>query len=791
MLKNYLAIAWRNLRSNRGTATINLLGLTIGLASCMLILLYVRFELSYDRFHPESEKVFRVLTIDEALGVTSNEVGITLPALAEAMKQEFPEVTQSVRMSPFSNQVEKEEQRYNLDDVWLAEPSFQEIWDFGIIYGKGKDALDQPNTALISATTARNIFKQEDVVGESLTVAGREVQITGVLPDAPSNSHLHYDLVVSMLPSVADSNRAQFLNSWNSISLMSYVKLADPGREVTVEQQMEGLIRSHDVGENFKVTLQPLKDVHLGSSGIIFDFYNQEKGDRAYVFTLLIVALSVLLIAAFNYMNLATARSARRAREVGLRKTIGARRSQLMSQFVMEAVLLCLMAFIGAVALAAVVGEWSGLSLPTNPALFLLHDWPLLLMMLGGTLLLGFAAGSYPAFLLSGYQPAQVLRGSFQRSKKGIWLRRTLVTVQFAASTAMIVGTVVVYQQLDLLRNMDKGFEPEQVLTLNLNSQALSQNYEQLRNELNAIPGVKGIATTGSMPGQPYGRNGIAPEGYEGDDVWIVSVTSMDEHYLDIMGMEVVEGRGFDPSFGQDSVGRVLINEAMAQALGWEEPIGKMIEAGPNDMTVAGVVKDFHFGGMKHQIEPLMMFYQPGANGTVAVKVQTENLEATLSAIESAWGKVNPQDPFEYQFFDEEFAQQFDQERNFARLAIIFTWLAIFIACLGLLGLSAFAAEQRTKEIGIRKVLGASIPQLMTLLSKELAILVGISALVALPIAAYVMEDWLSGYAYRIDLPWWVFALGVVGALAIALLTNAYHALRTARGNPVKALRSE
>ena len=792
MLKNYLAIAWRNLRSSRGTAAINLLGLTIGIASCLLILLYVRYEWGYDRFHPEADKIFRVLTIDEALGVTSNEVAITLPALAEVMREEFPEVTQSLRISFAGSQVEKDQQRFNLDDVWRVEPSFQEMLGFGTLHGPQKEALAQPNTAIISARTAQKVFQREDVVGESLNVNGEDVQITAVLPNAPDQSHLQYDLLVSMLPSAADSNRAQYLNSWGSISMISYVKLANPGQEKEVEARMEELIRRHDVGENFRVTLQPLTEVHLGSDGIIFDSYNYNKGDRAYVLTLLLIAICVLLIAAFNYMNLATARSARRAKEVGLRKTIGANRMQLISQFMLEAIMLCLIAFIAALGLASLVGHWVTFSLPTNPTQYLLKDWPLLLGMLGGVILLGLAAGSYPAFLLSAYRPIQVLRGSFQRSKQGIWLRRVLVTVQFAASTAMIVGTVVVYQQLSLLQGMDKGFDPEQVLTFNLNSQSLRQNYERLSNDLRQIPGVTEVATVGSMPGQTYGRNRVEPEGYEGEDTWIVSVTSMDEHFIPLMEMEVIAGRGFDPSFGQDSVGRVLVNQAMVQALGWEgDAIGKQFGQGENAIQVAGVVKDFHFGGLQHQIEPLMMFYQPGANRTVALRVEAAQMEATLEQIEAVWGKINPQDPFEYQFFDEEFAQQFTQEQNFARLAVTFTWLAIFIACLGLLGLSAFAAEQRTKEIGIRKILGASIPQLMTLLSRELALIVGMAALLALPVAAYLMEDWLSGYAYRIDLPWWVFGLALFGALAIALLTNAYHALQISRRNPVRALRQE
>jgi putative ABC transport system permease protein len=792
MIRNYLRIAWRNLRSNRGTAAINLLGLTIGLASCLVILLYVRYESSFDGFHRDADRMYRVITIDRALGVSSNEVAITLPALAQEMQAVFPEVEDQVRMNNLGTQVEHDLQRYTLDHIWAATPSFQTMFDFGLIKGDPKTALAQPHTALISESAARLIFNTTEVTGQTLRHNETDLLITGVMPDAPPQSHLAYDLVISMLPTQADTNLAQYLNSWHSISMVSYVKLRDPSLAAAVEANMEALIRQHDVGANFSVILQPLADVHLGSSDIIFDGYNQHKSDRSYVYTLLVVALFVLLIAAFNYMNLATARSARRAREVGLRKVIGARRAQLMTQFMVEAVLLCLLACGLALALTGAVGELVSLPLPSNPVQMLLADWPLLLLLIGGCVLLGVASGSYPAFMLSGYQPIAVLKGSFARSGQGLWLRRALVTLQFAASTALIIGTVIVYQQLALLRTMDKGFDPEQVLTFTLGDQALAESYEQLATELRQLPGVLALATGSSLPGQGFGRNGIHPEGQSDDDIWIVSVTSVDDHFLDLMGMSLAEGRHFDPAMGTDSVGAVLINETMASKLGWTgEAPGKRIEAGPNRMRVVGVVKDFHFGNMRHQIEPLMLFYQAGANYNVAVRVKADGLPQTLAAMADTWQQVNPDFPWEYEFLDEAFGQQFERERDVARLVVVFTWLAIFIACLGLLGLSAFAAEQRTKEIGIRKVLGASPQQLVSLLSRELTLLVLVAALVAMPLAWYLMQDWLAGYAYHIDMPWWVFPLATISALAIALLTNAYHAIRTAHRNPVHALRSE
>lgn len=792
MLKSYLTIAFRNILKNKGTSLINLLGLTIGLASCLLIFIYVRAELSFDQFHSKADDLYRIVTIDEALGVTSNHVAITMPALAAQMKEEFPEVANSCRMSGFyANQIVKDDETYALDDLWLAEPSFLEMFDFKLLSGDRKSAITEPNTAILSEETALRIFNTTDVIGEMVEINEQPVRINGILENAPDNSHLQYDLVLSMTPAQTDSNRTQFLNAWNRISMISYLELASAPASTGLTDKMETMIRQHDVGDNFKVTLQSLEDIHLGSSEIIFDNYNTRKSDAGYVYTLLIVAIFVLMIAAFNYMNLATARSTKRAKEVGLRKVIGAKKQQLVIQFISEAVLLCLSALVMAIGIAGLVGEWLQLPLPANPVVYLFQDWPFLLAVLLGVVTLGVASGSYPAFMLSSFQPVKVLKGNFGSSAKGLWLRRALVVMQFAASTAMIIGTVIVYQQLSLLQNKDKGFDPQQIVTFSLSSREELEQFDALSNELDQVSGVVGLATAGSMPGDGYGRNGINPEGYPEEDVWIVSVTSIDEHFIPVMGMEMADGRNFSPEFATDSTQSVLINEAMAEALGWSgEAVGKTITAG-QDLRVAGVVKDFHFNIMKHQIEPLMMYYNPGGNRAVTLKVDSKTLSETMREVESKWAAVNPGVPFEYTFFDEEFAQQFESEQYFSRLVLIFTWLAIFIACLGLLGLSAFAAEQRTKEIGVRKVLGATTGGLVQLLSRELSLLVVIAAALAIPVSWYVMSGWLENYFYRIDMPWWVFPSAIVVALMIALLTNAYHAIRTAQANPVKALRSE
>ena len=470
MLSNYLKIAVRTLIRNRGTSLINIIGLAIGLASCILIFLYVRFELSFDQFHKESDNIYRVLTIDEALGVTSNLVGITLPSLGETMKNELPQVVNSVRMNGGGGRTlfRYEDETFYSEDLKYVEPSFLEIFDYQWLEGDEGDALHRPSTGLLSQTMAKKVFGEEKALGKVLRLEnGREVEITGILADAPANSHLEYDLLVSRVPAEGDSNIVQYLQSWNSISMITYVQLAEGAEEEFIEEKMEEIIRQHDVGDNFSVTLQPLKDVHLKSSGILFDGgYNEDKTDRGYVITLMVVAFFIILIASFNFMNLSTARSSNRAREVGMRKVLGAVRQQLIFQFLGESVLLCIISLILAIGLIALVDDLAPLPLDEHLLVYLFRDKGLLFSTIGGTILLGLVSGSYPALLLSGFKPVKVLKGKFLSSSSGIWLRRSLVVVQFTASIGMIIGTMIVYKQLNMIKSQDKGFNPEQIVTL-------------------------------------------------------------------------------------------------------------------------------------------------------------------------------------------------------------------------------------------------------------------------------------------------------------------------------------
>ncbi len=793
MLKNYFKIAFRSLLKSRGTSFINILGLSIGMACCLVIFLFVQNELSYDRFHSKSEDIFRVLTIDEALGVSSSLVGITLPALGEAMEDQFPEVVNRVRMMPQGRQlINYEQQGFYTQHFAYAEPSLFEVFDFKLLDGDTDNALKAPNTVVFSESMAKRTFGDDDPIGKRIDIGNQQgLEVVAVMKDITENSHLDFDVIVSMEQADTTSGFAQFLRSWQSISMVTYVQLNQSGSEANVEDKMEELIRANDVGDNFKVTLQPLKDAHLKSSGILFENYNLNKTDEGYVYTLAAVGLFVILIASFNFMNLSTARSANRAQEVGVRKVFGAFRQQLITQFMVESVIISFVSLMVAFLLVSVLGSVVNLPFEENLMLHFLSEPSWVAGAAIFTLLLGLFSGSYPALMLSGFNPISILRGSFKTSTKGVLLRKGLVIFQFTISIVMIIGTTIVYDQLQHLRNADKGFDTEQIVTLNIGHPSLQQSIPVPKNKLEQNPNILSTARTAGMPGRTFGRRGVVPEGASQEDTWIVSVLSFDESYVDLMGMEMVEGRMFDQEIPSDQQESILINEAMAKELGWNDPVGRKIGFGQNQQTIIGVVKDFHFASMRFKIEPLVMFFNPNGGGNLAIKFRTSQAAATMDFVQTAWQETYPNSPIEYRFFDEEFGQQYASDERFGRLVFSFTWLAIFIACLGLLGLSAFTAEQKIKEIGVRKVLGASVSGIVVLLSRQFTRLILLAMVVAMPLAYFMMDRWLSDFAYRVDINLLWFLVSAGAALLIAILTISLQSVRAALANPAKSLRYE
>ena len=793
MIKNYVKVAFRSLLKSRTTSFINVLGLSIGMACCIIIFLFVNREMSYDKFHSKSKNIFRVLTIDEALGVSSSLVGITLPALSPVMEDNYPEVVNKVRMLPQGRQLfNYEQQGFYTENFAYAEPSLFEVFDFELIQGNKEAALAAPNTVVFSESMAKRTFGDDDPIGKRIDIGNqRGLEVVAVMKDVTENSHLNFDVVVSMIQADTASGFARFLSSWQNIAMVTYVELNDPANEENVEAKMETTIRDNNVGDNFSVTLQPLMDVHLKSKDILYENYNLNKTDIGYVFTLAAVGVFVILIASFNFMNLSTARSVNRAQEVGVRKVFGALRGQLINQFMVESIIIAFVSFLIALVIVASFGSLVNLPFDQNLATLFVSNpiW-----LIGGilfTLFLGLLSGSYPALMLSNYTPTSILRGTFKTSTKGVILRKGLVIFQFTISIVMIIGTTIVYEQLQLLRNADKGFDTEQVVTLNVGDPGLQQNLAVLKNKLEQNPSILKIARTQGMPGRTFGRRGVTPEGAAPEDQWIVSVLTYDETFIDLMGMEIVDGRSFDMEIQTDQQQGILINEAMARELGWNEPVGKHLTFGQNEMTILGVVKDFHFASMRHKIEPLAMFFNPDGGGNMAVKFSANNASEAMEFVQTSWDEIFPNSPIEYRFFDEEFGQQYESDERFGKLVFSFTWLAIFIACLGLFGLSAFTAEQKTKEIGVRKVLGASVSGIVALLSKEFTKLIVVAMVFASPIAYYMMQIWLKDFAYRVDINWFWFVASALGALLIALLTVSFQSVKAAMINPAKSLRCE
>ncbi|UII34682.1 ABC transporter permease [Fulvivirga ulvae] len=797
MFKNYFLTALRSLRKSKVFTFINVIGLAIGMACCLVIFIYVKNELSYDDFHSKSDRIFRFYTIDEALGVTSNNVGITEPVMPAAAKKEIPEIENTTRILTQGRlRVEVGDDFVYTEDAKSVESSFFEIFDYKLLDPAAAEAFKEPRKAILTQAMSKKIFGDEAALGKVLQINDQDWEVVGLMEDNRQNSHLKLDLLLSLYPSLADSSLAQYLDSWQGLGMVGYAVLNDASSEETVEAKLKDLALKNDAPEFWVPQLQPLEDVHLDSSGILFDGYNEAKGDITYVYSLSAVAFFVLLIAAFNFMNLATAQSSSRAKEVGVRKVLGAFRYNLIWQHLGESLLICSMAAVLAVLLVLLLAPYIDLNINTSLTDFIFGRPDVYLTIAGATLAIGILAGLYPAFVLSKFEPVKILRGRFQTSRSGILLRKVLVVAQFAASITMIIGTLLIYQQLQFIKNKSLGFDKEQIVNFQMNDPGMEQSMPAFRERLMQFDNVEAVSTSSNMPGRTFGRTGITPEGAADDEQnWIVSALSFDEHYLNVMGMSVVEGRNYSPESGTDQQEAIIVNEALIEQIGWEDPIGKKLRFGNNsERTIIGVVKNFHFASMKHSIEPLIMFYNPNANSNLSVRIKGDVREA-MNTIEKEWSTTYAQYPFEYQFFDEEFDNLFKNDENFSELITGFTWLAIFIACLGLFGLSAYMAEQRTKEIGVRKVMGSSISQIVQLLSKEFVLLIILAMVVAWPVAFFAIKSWLGDFQYRIDLFAFeniaIFLLSGAIALGIGLLTVSYQSIVAAMVNPVKSLRSE
>lgn len=811
MLKNYFKIAWRNLVRNRVFSAINIAGLAIGLASCMLISLYVIDELSFDRFHEKSNRIVRTTFKGTMQGGIINE-SHAMPPTAAALKADYPEVLEATRLRQGGRPlVLLNNKLYNDEKLAYVDSNFFSVFTLPFIAGSPKTALLEPNTIVLSETTARKYFGKTDVVGKTVNFKdwNKTLRVTGVMKDIPSNSHFRFDLLGSM----ASLDEAKS-TSWMTSEFFTYLVLPKGYDYKKLEAKLPATIDKYispqlkqsmgvtmaefrKQGNNLELRLQPLTDIHLRSD---FQYDLDANGDITYVYIFGAVAVMMLLIACINFMNLSTAGSSKRAREVGVRKVMGSDKSELVGQFLTESILLTSLAMVLAILLAIVAlpvfNELSGKNLSLK--------WDavprLIPALIGFGLFVGIFAGSYPAFFLSSFKPITVLKGGssvikFSSSGKSFNLRSGLVVFQFFMSIILIVGTTVVFQQLQFIRNKKLGYNKDQVIVIPVWS--LGKNMEAFREGLTHDSRVANVSLSGYVPAGPSDNNNftVNPDG-KTDRMVKTLRYEVDYNYLSTLGMEMARGRNFSKEFGMDSTA-IIINETAVRTFGWtpENAMDRIITRNDNEgkkatYHVIGIVKDFHFRSMHEQIGPLVMTLNNGW-GWMMVKARSAEVSGLLASMKSNWDGFHSDMPFSYTFLDERFNETYKAEQKTGQILGTFAGLTIFVACLGLFGLATFTAEQRTKEIGVRKVLGASVAGIIALLSRDFLKLVIIALLIATPAAWWLMDRWLEEFAYKIDVTWWMFALAGALSVLVALCTISYQSVKAALMNPVESLRSE
>lgn len=811
MLFNNLKIAWRTLVKNKFFSVLNILGLATGMACFLLIALYVTDELSYDRFHKKADRIYRINS-DILFGGNSMTLAVTSDMMGSAIKKDYPEVEEFTRVynSNGSKLVKKGNDFLQELGVAYADSTFFDMFSYEPVAGDLHTALNEPNTVVISESAARKYFSSLDVVGKSLETDdnnGTVYKVTAVIRDMPKRSSFRFDFLFSMdnldygFGDFLSHNFATFLLLKPGSSAASLEKKFPeyvnrylfPVLQQTM--QVKSIADLEKSGSKLEYSLMPLTDIHLHSARVAELGINS---DIRYVYIFLAVAVFILLIACINFMNLSTARSANRAREVGIRKVLGTTYHTLIRQFLTESTLISFLSLLIAIVIAALVLPFFNDIAGKEISLTNFFQPQFLVSMLALPFVIGLLAGTYPAFFLSSFKPITVLKGKLSGGAKKSNLRSTLVVLQFSMAIVLIVGTIVVYRQLAYIQQKKLGFSKEQVMVIN-NTQVMGDGTRAFKNELLRLPGVKAVSSGGYLPvaGSSRNDNTFSKEAVmDMKNGFNMQVWGVDENYIPLLGMEIKQGRNFSEEFVSDSMA-VIINETTADMLGYENPVGKKIyksqsnsEAEMLAYTIIGVVKNFHFESLKQKIGPLCMRLR-NADWAIAVKMDATNIQNLVKQVEQKYAAHASGFPFGYSFLDASFNNMYKAESKAGKLAFSFAVLAILIACLGLFGLAAYMAEQRNKEIGVRKVLGASVNQIMVLLSMDFLKLVAISACLAFPLSWIVMNKWLEDFAFRINIGWWVFLVAGVLAALIALVTVGFQALKAALNNPVKSIRTE
>jgi len=790
MIKNYLKITLRHLLRQPGYAALNILGLTIGIVSSLLIVLYLYHEVSFDQQHTKADRIYRISS-DIKEPDNAFRWSVTQLPLGRTVKSEFSEVEQYVRfIGNGRTRFSKNDISYYEENIFMVDSTVFNVFDFNLTSGDPQTALEGPNSIVISQSMADKIFKGENPIGQLLKTDRNSLEITGVFADVPKNSHIRPNAMISA--STADRNNSQ---NWGGFGIYTYVLLNEGADPAAVEVKLNDIIEKYvavifdQFGIKIRYEMINIADIHLYST---FQGEPEPLGNIKYIYIFGAVAIFLILIASINYMNLSTARSMKRALEVGIRKVMGAQRGMLIRQFMTESILLTVFALFLSLLLLLILVPLLNNQLQTNLSIGNLLAPGVLLAIGIMFLITGVLSGSYPAFYLSAFKPIVVLKGKGGRAGNKV-LRSILVGIQFAISIFMLVGTLIIYDQMQYLRHKDLGFDKDQVLRLVLDNDPAREKWPVLKNKLLENPNIKGATTSTTSPGRGFGKNVMSVETNDGTmEQYGVDSYGIDYDYLPVLGIDLAAGRNISSNYPTDTASAVMINEAMVARMGWSDPIGKKFQF-DRDSTkfhkVVGVVKDFHQRSLYDPIEALL-FIPSLNNSNVLIKVGGD-LNASIRSIETIWNEVFPNMPFEYSFLDEDFMEQYETDQLRGRLFLGFSVMMIFIACLGLLGLASFIAEQRTKEISIRKVLGANVSGLVTLLVKDFIILVALGALPAFGFAYYFMGEWLDTFEYHVEMNYLLYILVLVIISAITVVTTGYHALRAASSNPAENLKYE
>ncbi|MEQ8573886.1 MAG: ABC transporter permease [Fulvivirga sp.] len=799
MLKNYIKIAFRNLVRRIGYTSINVFGLAVGISCCLLIGIYVLDEMSYDKFHTNADNIYRV-NINYSMGGTSQSMYVTPTALLPTMSREFNEVVSGTRIfdvAMFSPEmVSLNDASFQEERFFYADSTFFDVFSFELKEGVKEKALVDPNSVILTESMVAKYFGDNDALGEVIKVGQTEYKVTGVLKDIPDNSHLKFDFLASF-----SSLRASKGETWWSANYATYVLLNDNANISKIEDGIENVVREA-LGEVFQnddrisFDLFPMTDIHLRSK---LSTEMQTQGDIKYIYIITLIGFLILVIACINYMNLATARSMDRAREVGMRKVLGAAKRQLFNQFMGESVIVTtLAAVIALVIINIALLPFNNLTGKTLTSADIL-DPVILSGLVSIIILVAFLAGAYPALSISSLLPGNVLKGTFKRSKTGGLLRKVLVVVQFSISILLIIGTMVIYKQLNFMQNKKLGYSKDNVLVLPTDRQ-VNQNFQSIKSALEQRADVGGVSMASESPTEINGGYGIEIQGVEAPNSNTVALT-VDKEFTKNMDMEIIHGREFTEADTKlatlDSielrqyafiVNEMLLNQLMISP---ENALGRNAKVSGRSGQIVGVVKDFHFASLHRKINPLVLFIEPAQYNKLFIKLKSDNVNQSLSEIESVWKQIVPERPFVYSFMDEDYDALYRSEQRLGSIFIVFATLAIIIGCLGLLGLVSFTVQQRNKEIGVRKVLGASVSSIFILISEDFGKLILVAFVVSAPIGYYLMSDWLGGFEYRTVVGVVPIVSSMIITILVAIATISYNSISAATTNPVTTLRNE